>query len=243
LVRIALNPDIRLPASTRASIVGRGLVGEKNLVLTAKDGDDQWLADGALIPSDAGSDINTFISKSSGITDDIRGLTETLSKALSDSGNGSSLQHMIGNISQAAEALSKLIDENRQHIRQATRSFGQTGKNAASLVQHHRRDLDQLLTSLPKTSQAGEAFFLESTAAMRTLHDMLNENRENLYRIMFELRKASENLEAFSDDIRRNPWKVLSEKPEVKASPRRTQLKMEEMLLTTGHMGRITTDE
>ena len=63
------------------------------------------------------------------------------------------------------------------------------------------------------------------------------DNRENLYRTLFELRKASESLEIFADDIRRNPWKLMKEKPEIKADRRARQEEMEEMLMTTGRMG------
>jgi len=242
-VRIALNPDVRLPASTRASIVGRGLVGEKNLALSAKDGDTAWLPDGALIPSDGGGDINSFISKSSDITDDIKSLTHTLAGALGTGDGEHSLHHLIAQAGKAAEELSALIHENRQYISRAAKGFADSGEDSANLIKKHQKHLDQLLATLPETAASSRDFFKESTATMRDLHAMLVENRENLYRIMFELRKASENLEAFSDDVRRNPWKVLSEKPEIKASPRATRLKMEEMLLTTGHMGRIPADE
>jgi len=63
------------------------------------------------------------------------------------------------------------------------------------------------------------------------------DNRENLYRTLYELRLASEHIEAFSDDIRRNPWKLMKKKPEIKADKRERQRRMEEMLMTTGRMG------
>ena len=66
---------------------------------------------------------------------------------------------------------------------------------------------------------------------------MLVDNRENLYRMLFELRKASENLESLSDNLRRNPWKLLTKEPEVPPSPQARQQMMEQMLLTTGQMG------
>jgi len=243
LVRIALNPDVHLPASTRATIVGRGLVGEKNLALNAKDGDTEVLADGALIPSDVSGDINTFISSSSGITEDLQTLAHSLSEAL-DNGDGQhSLLQLISQISKAVDELSALMQENRQPIARATKGFADTGADAALLLKNHRADLERLLQTLPETAESGRDFFKEGTATMRDLHAMLIENRENLYRIMFELRKASESFEAFSDDVRRNPWKVLSKEPEVKASPGATSLKMEEMILTTGHMGPIPAHE
>jgi len=243
LVRIALNPDVHLPASTRATIVGRGLVGEKNLALNAKNGDTELLPDGALIPSDVSGDINTFISSSSGITDDLQTLAHSLTEALGNGDGQHSLLQLISKTSKAADELTALLQENRAHIARATKGFADTGTDTALLLKNHRADMDRLLQTLPETAASGRDFFNEGTATMRDLHAMLIENRENLYRSMFELRKASENLEVFSDDVRRNPWKVLSKEPEVKASPRTTSLKMEEMILTTGHMGPIPAHE
>ncbi|MDX8395749.1 MAG: hypothetical protein R8K22_04965, partial [Mariprofundaceae bacterium] len=112
--------------------------------------------------------------------------------------------------------------------------FGDTGKEISGLLKKHRHDLDQLLKELPQAAHAGESFFIESILAMKDFRELIIDNRENLYRTLFELRKTYENLEAFSGDISRNPWKLMSEKPEIKASRHAQQDKMEEMLLTTG---------
>ena len=108
LVTIALKPGVSLPASTRASIIGRGLVGEKNLGLTADPGDKETLVDGAVIPSDPAGDINTFIAKASGITDDIKLLTESLAGSRSSKGR-ESFQQVIANINSAAQELTMMV--------------------------------------------------------------------------------------------------------------------------------------
>jgi len=51
------------------------------------------------------------------------------------------------------------------------------------------------------------------------------------------MRKAAENLDALSDDLRRNPWKLTNKTREVPPSPRARQEKMEELMLSTGRMG------
>jgi len=222
VVKIALNSGVVLPASTRASIIGRGLVGEKNLGLTATPGDKEILADGAIIPSDPAGDINTFIAKASGITDDIKLLTQSLTGSRSSKGR-ESFQQVIANINSAAQELNLMVKENRVQIKEVTTSL--------------QRLMHKLEKDLPQTTRASRKFFEEGAKASETLNATLVDNRENLYRTLFELRKTSENLETFSDDIRRNPWKLMSEKPEVKASKRARQEKMEEMLMTTGRMG------
>ena len=222
VVKIALNPGVVLPASTRASIIGRGLVGEKNLGLTATPGDKELLADGAVIPSDPAGDINTFIAKASGITDDIKLLTQSLTGSRSSEGR-ESFQQVIANINSAAVELNLMVKENRVQIKEVTTSL--------------QRLMHKLERDLPQTIRASRKFFEEGAKASEALNTTLLDNRENLYRTLFELRKTSENLETFSDDIRRNPWKLMSEKPELKASKRARQEKMEEMLMTTGRMG------
>lgn len=217
VVRIALKPGIKLPGSVRASIISRGLVGEKNLALTAKVGDTSLLPSGTIIPSVPSGDINTFIAKASGITDDIRSLTQALAGLSGDKSGGASLQQLIRNFNHTSESLNAMIDR-------------------------YRANLDKAAATLPKTIEAGRAFFVEGKELTGNLNATVVDNRENLYRILFELRKTSENLQAFSDDIRRNPWKVLSKNPEIKASPKAKRANMEEMILTTGHMGPAPAD-
>ncbi|HXH71836.1 MAG TPA: MlaD family protein [Mariprofundaceae bacterium] len=255
VVRIALKPGVKLPGSTRATIISRGLVGEKNLALTAKPGDTTLLPPGALIPSNPSGDINTFISKASEITDDIRSLTHSLASGVGGKNGEASLQQLIANSNRTVAELKDMLHENRQEIHLTTESMRKTmqalqkelppileqlhqsTESISALLSQHRQDLATAASELPKAVTASKEFFTESAAVSHSINSTLMDNQENLYRILFELRKASENLEAFSDDIRRNPWKVLTEKPEVKASPKADRLKMEEMILTTGHMG------
>lgn len=255
LVRIALNPDVRLPASTRASIIGRGLVGEKNLALKAKPGDTELLADGTIIPSDPTGDLNTFMAKASGITDDIKSLTDALSGGLGGENGMESVKQFVANGNQAVEELTALIRENRESLRLSTTSMRKTmqtvetelpailkelrqaSSEISQLVHDHRKDVAEFASELPEIARDGKEFFAQGKVAAENLNATILDNRENLYRTLFELRQASESLEIFADDIRRNPWKLMKEKPEIKADHRARQEKMEEMLMTTGRMG------
>ena len=255
VVRIALNPGVRLPASTRASIIGRGLVGEKNLALTAKPGDTEWLPEGTVIPSDPTGDINTFISKASGITDDIHSLTHALTSGIGGEKGLDAVRELVESSKQAVDELTAMIQENRKDIRQTSTllhesmqslqkdlpailaDLRQATREINQLVHKHSKDMAAFASELPETTKAGKEFFTEGKKASENLNASIEDNRENLYRTLYELRRAAENLEVFSDDIRRNPWKLMKEKPEVKPGKRARQEKMEEMLLTTGRMG------
>jgi len=231
VVRVALNQDVRLPASTRATIIGRGLVGEKNLSLSAEPGDSEWLPDGALIPSDPSGDISTFIAGSSSVTDDLSKLSEALTKMFSDEGGESvSLKSLLAKTNQTVEQLSAIITENRSELHSTIHNLNSVSNSLKKELPAALKEISKVTKQLPDTVAAGKEFFENSNMAVL-------DNRENLYRMLFELRKAAENLELLSDDLRRNPWKVMKEKPEIPPSKHARQEKMEEMLLTTGKMG------
>jgi len=226
-VSLRIQPDIHLPASTRAHIAGGGLVGEKFIALRATAGDKEPL-DGSTIPSTAGGDFRDMISRASNLTDDASrffGKAERITDTM-----GAIIDENRADIRAATHGLSNMIAENRPDIRSATHGI-------SGLIKDNRKQVNRLMTSLPKAADAGQAFFTEGAAAMHDLREMIVDNRENLYRTLFELRLAAEHLEAFSDDIRRNPWKMLKEKPEIKADKRARQRRMEEILMTTGRMG------
>lgn len=224
LIHIALEPGIVLPASTHAALMGGGLVGEKYLALHADPGDRTPLSPGKRIPFDKGGDINTLVSKAATSIDDIHRLTESSNQAI--------------------EQLSGIISENRNDVRNTVRTLSKTGdtlqqatNRMAQLLEARRKDIDTTIRKMPKTVESGTRFFQEGKEASEHINRILSDNRENLYRMIFEFRLAAENFEKLSDDLRRNPWKLTNKEREVPPSPRARQEKMEEMMLTTGQMG------
>jgi len=215
LIQMRILPSIQLPASTTAFIAGGGLVGEKYIALKATPG-DTFALKSKRIPAESSKGLTNVISSAASATDDIRTASQKAS-------------HI-------ADIITAMLDENRHDLRKTTAEFADAGQHVSNTIKQHEGDIKQLLTTLPHAAQSGEDFFNESSKTMQDFRELLVDNRENLYRTVFELRKASENLAAFSDDIRRNPWKLMKEKPERKASKHQQQVDMEEMLLTTGRM-------
>ncbi len=227
LVTVLIQPQIQLPASTRAHIAGGGLVGEKYIALRATPGDNNPLA-GSVIPSTSGGDFRDMISRAATLTDDA---SRFFSKAERITDHvGAIIKENRADIRATTNGMAQLIKENRPDIRSATHDM-------SGMLKDNRNRVDHLMQTLPKAASSAQVFFSEGSAAMHELRELIIDNRENLYRTLFELRLASENLAAFSDDIRRNPWKILKEKPEIKADKRARQRRMEEMLMTTGRMG------
>ena len=235
LVRIRLLPKVVLPASTRARLVSGGLVGEKFLSLSARPNDTTPLPPGSRIPTVPSGGIGGLVEQAERVADDIHRLTGTGATAIGKLAaildeNRGALKETIRNLQRASRAAN-------DNLPQALNAVQQASAELAALMRRHKRDLDRTLKQLPKTMQAGHDFFASGRKTFADADRLLEGNRENIYRMIFEMRKAAENLDALSDDLRRNPWKLTNKTREVPPSPRARQEKMEELMLSTGRMG------
>jgi len=235
LVRMRLVPDIMLPVSTRARLISGGLVGEKFLSLSADPGDNSPLPHGQRIPSTSAGGISSFISQAGKIADDIhqislegQGVLQNISGMLDE--NRVPLKDTIAHLQSTSKSLDKQLPPTLEQMHQAS-------SDIATVIARRKKDMDRSLRELPLAIDAGKRFFNHSDETMQKVSVLLDGNRENLYRMIFEMRRTAENLEAMSDDLRRNPWKLTNKTREVPPSPRAKQEKMEEMMLSTGRMG------
>jgi len=217
LVRMHLNPGITLPASTRASLAGGGLMGEKFIALNADPKDTKPLPPGKRIPTVPSGDLDVLIARAGSIADDIHQLT------------------IVGK--RAVNTLAVILDENRGNLHNTLRNLSDVSNSMKKQLPGTLADVRHTFKRLPKAVKASEGFFSAGKKSFQYLDGLLVGNRENLYRMIFEFRKTAENLEALSDDLRRNPWKLMNKQKEVPPSPRARQRKMEEMMLSTGQMG------
>ena len=217
LVGMRLKPDIVLPASTTASLVSGGLVGERFVALSANPNDTTPLSPGKRIPTVPHAGLHMLVAKAGSMADDIHQLT-TVSK-------------------HAITTLAAVLDENRHDFRNTIRNLGDVSTSMKKKLPGTLADVQHAFKRLPRAVDASEGFFNEGKKSFHDLDGLLVGNRENIYRMIFEFRKAAENLEALSDDLRRNPWKLMNKQKEVPASKRARAEKMEEMMLSTGQMG------
>jgi len=217
LVRIHLKPGITLPASTRASLAGGGLMGGKFIALDASLNDKKILPPGKRIPTVPSGDLDMLITKAGSIADDIHQLTTTGKRAIN--------------------TLATMLDENRSGLHKAIHNLSDVSEAIKKKMPGTLADVRHTFKRLGKAANTSEGFFHEGKKTLHDFDGLLVGNRENLYRMIFEFRKTAENLDALSDDLRRNPWKLMIKQKEVPPSPRARQKKMEEMMLSTGQMG------
>lgn len=219
LVRIRLQPGITLPASTRATLVSSGLVGEKYVALKADPDDARPLPPGKRIPVVPSGSLDALMDQAADIADSLRNLANAGMKTVN--------------------SFSSILDENRADLRGTMHNLNHATKALDANLPPALADARKSLKRLPPAIDAGRAFFREGERTFRDLDDLLIGNRENLYRMIFEFRKTAENLEALSDDLRRNPWKLMNKQREKPPAPHAKERLLEEYMLSTGRMGLV----
>ncbi|MDX8389346.1 MAG: MlaD family protein [Mariprofundaceae bacterium] len=244
VVRIALFEGVQLPSTTRASVASQSMLGQKYLALYATTDSQALLESGDLIPSDKSGDVTSMVSNFTGISENITTLMASLQQLLEKNDHPHSIPNLIAKTSQTVDSFSEIMHENRTQLRETLQSIHQSSDLLANKLpplftsmQESMQQLNASTRALPETIIAGKSLFEHSEKTMKSLNKVTDENRENLYRLIFKLRKSSEHLELLLDDLNRNPWKLLFKKSEVPPGPRVKQEKMEEELLDQERMG------
>jgi len=137
------------------------------------------------------------------------------------------------------QSMSAMLNENRADLRGALRDLHQTARQLKSTLPPAVSQARNALARLPRAIESGQSFFEEGRQTFRDADALLIGNRENIYRMIFAFRKAAENLAALSDDLRRNPWKLMNKQKEKPPAPHARERELEEFMLSTGRMGLV----
>ncbi len=69
--------------------------------------------------------------------------------------------------------------------------------------------MDAIIDEATSTMEVAKETMKNISSLAKDLDDAVTGNRSNIDEIMNNLRRSTENFEEFSDDIKRNPWKLL----------------------------------
>jgi len=69
--------------------------------------------------------------------------------------------------------------------------------------------MDAIIDEVTATMEVAKETMKNISSLAKDLDDAVTGNRGNIDEIMDNLRRSTENFEEFSDDIKRNPWKLL----------------------------------
>jgi phospholipid/cholesterol/gamma-HCH transport system substrate-binding protein len=92
-------------------------------------------------------------------------------------------------------------------------SPGDTGapaiKHGATIQGKDPIDIEAIIEEATSTMQVAKETMTNISSLVKNLDTAIADNRPNIDEIMNNLRRTTDNLEEFTDDIKRNPWKLL----------------------------------
>jgi len=181
-VRLRIREGVRLPESTRATVGGTGLVGEKYLILKAEAGDPSRLEPGATIPEGARArDMDDLMRTFGKVGEEVQELTSSLREVFGDEEGQRKLQKVLDNVNALSADLKGIAAENREGIRKVV-------ANLESVTAELRKDLPETVREFERTAEGARK--------------VISENRENLQALIAKLRDTSENLAEITGNVR-----------------------------------------
>ena len=152
-VELLIQPHVRLPESTRATVAGTGLVGEKYVTLSYEPGDPSRLKAGEDIPEgERARDMDDLMRTFGAVGDDVKELTENLREVFGDEEGQAKLQRILDNVDKLAADLQAMVAENRRSMRRMVADFRETAAGARGVIEDNREDLKELVARLRDTA-------------------------------------------------------------------------------------------
>ncbi len=152
-VELLIQPDVRLPESTVATIGGTGLVGEKYVTLSYEPGDETRLEPGATIPEgERARDMDELMRIFGSVGEDVKDLTGSLREVFGDEEGQQKLERILDNMDKLAGDMQGMVAENRENLRKMVADFRATAAGARNVIAENREDLRNLVARLQETA-------------------------------------------------------------------------------------------
>ena len=181
-VELRVQQDVPLPESTRATVGGTGLVGEKYLILEARAGDTSRLEPGATIPEgEKARDMDDLMRTFGKVGEDVQELTGRLREVFGDEEGERKLERILNNVDSLSSDLRGMAAENREGIKEVV-------ANLEAITSDLQRDLPETVAEFAATAKGAR--------------QVIDENRDNLRALVAKLRETSENLAEITGNIR-----------------------------------------
>ncbi len=189
---LQIQPDVRIGKDFMAVLTTKGLLGEKYLELMPGSPNAPALKDGDTITRTTSyADMDKLITILSDVSNDIKSVTESLSKALGGKEGEQSLKNIVKNIEEISYRLNRVIDKNDARFESILKNlddFSTVLKNDGPLI------TQEIRTAAKNLNEA-----IEKTSG--NLNGLIDENRGNLKEGVENLRLAAVRMQEAMDSI------------------------------------------
>lgn len=187
LLRLSLQPDVRLYGDASAKISSLGMLGEKYVEVLPGHPAAGSLPEGAVLE---GSSVPTFdqvLEVATDIGGDIKEVSATLRRSLGGPEGAEKLTEIVDNLQELTASLNRVVAENRSDVSVTTDNF--------------RHFSNTLKTELPRIAE-------KMNRLADSLHTIADENRDDLNDSLTNIRELSERLQVSADNLNRITGKI-----------------------------------
>jgi phospholipid/cholesterol/gamma-HCH transport system substrate-binding protein len=148
-----------------------------------------------------------------------------ISKKVSDmmDKNGGKLQSTFDHVASVSEKADKLVTDKEKDIRKIIDQMQSMTREMETLLADTRPGVTRLINSMEANAQEITTDIdRTATSVEQTLgqgNSIMVENRRSLLQLLQNMNETSQNLKSLTEDLKRNPWKLVRKSDEVAVPP------------------------
>ena len=160
LVRLRIDPSIRLERDVRAAIKTHGVLGDKYIELTPGTKGEAYITPGGqIVQTEKSADLDKLLQKVSSIADDIKLVTGSLSRVLGGESGEFALSDILENTRQLTRNLNNVVTNNEANLNLILRNTRDLTGNLNKIVSENDQKIVQVIDNLKSASKEMERTF------------------------------------------------------------------------------------
>lgn len=196
------------------------LVGEKFVDIGIGSPDSPPLGAGETLDGVEGLRLDQLTDTIVKVVEDLQTIVGDIKSITGDEKFREDIKKIVSNLEEASADINKIVEQNKGNINtsltdlkkitnQLTTTTQQLNKLSHDLnrvLAENRSDIHSMIQNFRDTP---DMLMTEVEAIQQAITTPLNENREDLKKIMENLEKITQNLIEMTDELKKNPWRII----------------------------------
>lgn len=196
------------------------LVGEKFVDIGIGSPDSPPLGAGETLDGVEGLRLDQLTDTIVKVVEDLQTIVGDIKSITGDEKFREDIKKIVSNLEEASADINKIVEQNKGNINtsltdlknitnQLTTTAQQLNKLSHDLnrvLAENRSDIHSMIQNFRDTP---DMLMTEVEAIQQAITTPLNENREDLKKIMENLEKITQNLIEMTDELKKNPWRII----------------------------------
>jgi|GEM_PF-1221991 len=196
------------------------LVGEKYVDIGLGSPNSPALMLGDTLDGIEGLSLDQMTDTIVKVVEDIQSIVTDIKKITGDPQFQQDIKNTVGNLQDTSENLQGIIEHNRGNINSSMsdlRKITEQLNSTAQQINKLTRDINRIVaenrpnihSAVQNLRDTPDQLISEVNTVQQTISGPINENREDLKKIMENLEKITQNLVELTDELKKNPSRII----------------------------------